>query len=45
MNNTYIISTGKFLPNKAVHNNDIEKHLGLVGNKNSRAKNIVLRQN
>jgi 3-oxoacyl-[acyl-carrier-protein] synthase-3 len=41
----YITRVAKFLPNEPVSNDDIEKHLGMVNGKPSRAKSIVLRNN
>ena len=45
MNNVYINSAGKFLPGKAVLNDEIENYLGFVGHKPSRYKSSVLRSN
>jgi 3-oxoacyl-[acyl-carrier-protein] synthase-3 len=41
----FINKVAKFLPNSPVSNDEIEKRLGLIGDKPSRAKSIVLRQN
>ncbi len=41
----YINGTSVFLPNAPVGNDDIEKLLGMVGGKPSRARRIVLRNN
>lgn len=41
----YITKTSSFFPNEPVKNDDMENYLGLIGNKPSRVKNIVLRQN
>ena len=45
MGNVYITKAAKFLPNKPIENDHIEKYLGMIGGKPSRAKNIILRQN
>lgn len=45
VNNAYITRTAICLPNKAVENNDIESILGLVNDKPSRAKRIILNSN
>lgn len=48
MNNSgkvYITGTSTFLPNAPVANDDIEKVLGVIGGKPSRARRIVLRNN
>lgn len=41
----FIRKTSVFLPNFPINNDDMENYLGLIGNKKSRVKNIVLRQN
>jgi 3-oxoacyl-[acyl-carrier-protein] synthase-3 len=41
----FLTRTGAFLPHEAVGNDDIERILGLVGGKASRARRIVLRSN
>lgn len=41
----YITKTSSFFPNDPVKNDEMENFLGLIGNKPSRVKNIVLRQN
>lgn len=41
----YITQTASFLPNQPVTNDHIEDVLGMVGNKPSRTKKIILRQN
>lgn len=41
----YITKTSSFFPNEPVRNDEMENYLGLIGNKPSRVKNIVLRQN
>ncbi len=43
--NVYINKLSRFLPNAPVHNDEIEEFLGRINNKNSRSKNIVLRNN
>lgn len=45
MVDVYITGAAKFLPNKAVANDEIEQKLGLINGKPSRAKNIILRNN
>jgi len=45
MSEVYITSSGTFLPNKAVSNEEMEDFLGRINNKNSRAKERVLKQN
>jgi len=45
MKDVYITRTAKFLPNKPVSNDDMEKRLGMINGKSSRAKSIVLRNN
>lgn len=41
----YITRTAHFLPNTPVLNDDIEEYLGLINNKPSRSRRIVLRNN
>ncbi len=41
----YINKVAKFLPNNPVSNDEIEERLGLIGDKSSRVKSIILRQN
>ncbi len=41
----FINKVAKFLPNNPVNNDEMEKRLGLIGDKPSRAKSIILRQN
>ncbi|MCC7014446.1 MAG: beta-ketoacyl-ACP synthase III [Planctomycetes bacterium] len=43
--NAYITKLSAFLPNDPVSNDDMERVLGLVGGKPSRARSIVLRSN
>lgn len=45
MNSVYITSTGSFLPNDPVSNDEMENVLGQVGGKASRGRAIVLRNN
>jgi len=45
MRNVYINKMAVFLPNEAVDNTNIEKVLGQVGDRPSRAKRIILRSN
>ena len=45
MKPVYITRLSKFLPNEPVGNDDMEKVLGMVNNKPSRARSIVLRNN
>ncbi|MDO6808959.1 3-oxoacyl-[acyl-carrier-protein] synthase III C-terminal domain-containing protein [Zobellia galactanivorans] len=45
MSEVYITSTGSFLPNKAVSNEEIEDYLGRINGRDSRAKSRVLKQN
>ncbi|MDX8378037.1 MAG: beta-ketoacyl-ACP synthase III [Mariprofundales bacterium] len=45
MQDVYINDVGIYLPNKPVHNDDIESILGMVGNRPSKARKIVLRNN
>ena len=41
----YITKSGKFLPNKAVSNDEMESFLGLINNSASKARKIILRKN
>jgi 3-oxoacyl-[acyl-carrier-protein] synthase-3 len=41
----YINSIGKHLPNSAVHNDEMEDYLGLIGGKPSRTRERMLKQN
>ncbi len=45
MKPVYITRLSKFLPNEPVGNDDMEKVLGMVNNKASRARSVVLRSN
>ena len=45
MNNAYIVGTGKFLPNAPIANDEMEQYLGMINNKPSHARPIVLRRN
>ncbi len=45
MNEVYITSSGTFLPNKAISNDEMEDYLGRINGKNSRTKELVLKQN
>lgn len=45
MRQVYINKLSKFLPNEPVSNDSIEDVLGMINNKPSKAKNIVLRNN
>lgn len=45
MSDAYITGISVFLPNKPVSNDDIEKYLGLINDKRSKSKSIVLRNN
>lgn len=44
-NKAYITNIAKFLPNEPVSNDDMETVLGMVNDKPSRSRRIVLRQN
>ena len=44
-NEVYITRLAKFLPNQPVTNDDMEKYLGMVDGKPSKAKRIILRNN
>lgn len=41
----YITKSGKFLPNKAITNDEMESFLGLINNTASKARRIILRNN
>jgi 3-oxoacyl-[acyl-carrier-protein] synthase-3 len=43
--NVYVTNTAAFLPNEPVSNDSMEKMLGLIGGKPSRARPLVLRNN
>jgi 3-oxoacyl-[acyl-carrier-protein] synthase-3 len=45
MKEVFIVKPAKYLPNDPVNNDGIEQKLGLIGNKSSRVKSIILRQN
>lgn len=45
MKNVYITRIAKFLPNKAVGNDDMEERLGMINGKASRARRLILRNN
>jgi len=45
MNEVYITSSGTFLPNKAISNEEIEDFLGCINGKSSRVKDRILKQN
>ncbi|MCA0404360.1 MAG: StlD/DarB family beta-ketosynthase [Proteobacteria bacterium] len=45
MPSVYITKTAHFLPGKPIANDEIETYLGKIGERGSRAKNIVLRNN
>ena len=45
MRPVYITRLSKFLPNDPVSNDDMEKVLGMVNDKPSKARSIVLRNN
>ena len=45
MKNVYITNLSKFLPNQAVANDNMELYLGMIGNKPSLAKRLVLNRN
>ncbi|MCB0753023.1 MAG: beta-ketoacyl-ACP synthase III [Ignavibacteriae bacterium] len=45
MFDVYITKSGKFLPNKAVSNDEMESFLGLINNSASKARKIILRKN
>jgi len=41
----YITKTGKFLPNEAISNDEMENYLGLINDTASKARRIILRNN
>ena len=41
----YIIKTASFFPNEPILNDEMEEYLGLINEKNSKSKRIVLRSN
>ena len=43
--NVYITKIAKFLPNKAVENEEMEDYLGMIDEKPSKARRIILRRN
>ncbi len=45
MKNVYITRTGQFLPNEPISNDEMENKLGLIDDRPSRARRIVLRNN
>ncbi|MFK6999790.1 beta-ketoacyl-ACP synthase III [Flavobacterium oreochromis] len=45
MFDVYITRSGKFLPNDPISNEDMETYLGLIDNKTSKARRIILRNN
>ncbi len=45
MFDVYITKSGKFLPNRAVSNDEMESFLGLINNSASKARKIILRKN
>lgn len=45
MNEVYITSTGAFLPNEPISNEEMESYLGCINGKKSRAKDRILKQN
>lgn len=45
MNDVFITSSGTFLPNKAISNEEMESFLGRINGKDSRAKERILKQN
>jgi 3-oxoacyl-[acyl-carrier-protein] synthase-3 len=45
MNKVFITSTGSFLPNKAIDNEEMENYLGKINGKSSRARRRILQQN
>ncbi len=44
-NEVYINKVSKFLPNNPISNDEMEDYLGLINQKTSKSKNIVLRNN
>ena len=45
MFDVYITKSGKYLPNKAVSNEEMENYLGLINEATSKARRIILRNN
>lgn len=45
MNKVFITSSGTFLPNKAISNDEMEDYLGRINGKNSSVKERILKQN
>ena len=45
MNEVYITRTSSYFPNSAIANDEMESFLGIVGNRASRSRKIVLRNN
>lgn len=45
MSEVYITKASKFLPNNPVSNDEMEDYLGLINNKPSKAKSLILRNN
>ncbi|GGD80801.1 beta-ketoacyl-ACP synthase III [Planktosalinus lacus] len=45
MNDVYITKAGKCLPNEPISNDEMESYLGLINEKASKARRIVLRNN
>jgi len=43
--NVYITKASKFLPGKAIENDEMERYLGMVDGKPSKARSIILRRN
>lgn len=43
--NAFITSVSSYLPNNPVSNKEMEDYIGLINNKQSRVKSVVLRQN
>ena len=41
----YITKTASYFPNEPISNDEMEEYLGLINNKNSKSKRIVLRNN
>ncbi len=41
----YITKSGKFLPNKAISNDEMESFLGLINNSASKARKVILNKN
>lgn len=45
MKNVFITSIGKFLPNKAISNDEMESYLGKINDEESRVRERILKQN